>query len=174
MEGIGKERGRRTAAGMNKQHNPMGLSSSLDVEGGEGEVAIPFHDRSWSKAKTRGMLKLSPKITIFVVLVGLLLVVLYHRAVTTTISSITSSFVDQTDFLARVPASFRDDDGASKALARHKFEDVWKVIRSELLVHFEEKQMPVDAHEWYKRVSHLLPFFKLLSLRIRGWIEFRL
>jgi len=41
----------------------------------------------------------------------------------------------------------------AKALARKKFEDVWEVIRVELLAHFEVQGMPIDAREWYKRVS---------------------
>jgi farnesyl diphosphate synthase len=92
------------------------------------------------------------KIIILVVLVGLLAI--YHHAVTTTVSSITSSLADKTDVLTSVPPYVPDDDGASKkALARHKFEDAWEIIRSELLAHFEEKRMPVDAQKWYKRVS---------------------
>jgi farnesyl diphosphate synthase len=43
----------------------------------------------------------------------------------------------------------------AKVLARKKFEDVWEIIRTELLAHFEAQRMPVDAREWYKRVSTL-------------------
>ena len=97
------------------------------------------------------------KITTLVVLIGLLAI--YHHAVTTT-SSITSRLADQTDVLARVPVCVPDDDGTSKkALARQKFEKAWEIIRSELLVYFEKKQMPLDAQKWYKRVSPKLSYF---------------
>jgi hypothetical protein len=45
----------------------------------------------------------------------------------------------------------------AKALARKRFEDVWGVIRTELLAHFEAQGMPIEAREWYKRVSLPLP-----------------
>lgn len=41
----------------------------------------------------------------------------------------------------------------AKQLARQKFEGAWEVIRDELIAHFEAQGMPVDAREWYKRVS---------------------
>lgn len=41
----------------------------------------------------------------------------------------------------------------AKKLARQKFEGAWEVIRDELIAHFEAQGMPVDAKEWYKRVS---------------------
>jgi hypothetical protein len=45
----------------------------------------------------------------------------------------------------------------AKALARKRFEDVWEVIRAELLAHFEAQGMPIEAREWYKRVSLSMP-----------------
>lgn len=41
----------------------------------------------------------------------------------------------------------------AKAFARKRFEGAWEVIRDELLTHFEAQGMPIDAREWYKRVS---------------------
>ena len=97
------------------------------------------------------MFNLTPKITL-VVFVGLLAI--YHHAITTTISSISSSLVGP-GILARVPAYVSDGraNKQSSPVTRQKFEDAWDVIRSELFVYFEEKQMPVDAQNWYKRVS---------------------
>jgi len=43
------------------------------------------------------------------------------------------------------------DASLAKAMARKKFEGAWEVIREELLEHFREQRMPVDAREWYKR-----------------------
>ena len=45
----------------------------------------------------------------------------------------------------------------AKTSARKRFEDVWEVIRAELLAHFEAQRMPIEAREWYKRVSLSLP-----------------
>jgi hypothetical protein len=45
------------------------------------------------------------------------------------------------------------DANLAKAMARKKFEGAWEVIRAELLGHFKDQNMPIDAREWYKRVS---------------------
>ena len=45
------------------------------------------------------------------------------------------------------------DAKLAKTMARKKFEGAWEVIRAELLAHFKDQGMPVDAREWYKRVS---------------------
>ena len=56
----------------------------------------------------------------------------------------------------------------AKQLARHKFEGAWVVIRDELIAHFKAQNMPVDATEWYKRVSSLdkSPIESLLTNRL--------
>jgi hypothetical protein len=76
------------------------------------------------------------------------------------------------------PAIKTDTAGSkldAKALARKKFEDVWEVIRAELLVHFEAQGMPIDAREWYKRVSTSAAYAIALIISVyRTWITMRL
>jgi len=89
---------------------------------------------------------LSPKISTFIVLAGLL--VFYYRSVTTAILSLT--LVPRQS----VHANIVDTTPRQKANgAREKFESAWEAIRSELLAHFEGQSMPNEAKEWYKRVS---------------------
>ena len=92
---------------------------------------------------------LSPKISVFVVLVSLL--ALYHRSITTAVSSLMPNPTIKTDVAASVLNS--TETARRKADARKKFEGAWETIRSELLTHFEGQGMPMDAREWYKRVS---------------------
>jgi farnesyl diphosphate synthase len=42
---------------------------------------------------------------------------------------------------------------SDKSLRRDKFHDMYKVVRQELLDHFEGLGMPAEAIEWYRRVS---------------------
>jgi hypothetical protein len=94
----------------------------------------------------------SPKITILIVLVSLLAI--YHRSLSTPISSIFHNPTIKTDSdIAANVLNSTTDGGTKKALGRKKFESAWKDIRSELLVSFERQGMPVDAREWYQRVS---------------------
>ena len=44
----------------------------------------------------------------------------------------------------------------AKALKRAKFEQVFTVIRNELVNYFKSQGMPNDAVEWYTRVCSLL------------------
>lgn len=41
-----------------------------------------------------------------------------------------------------------------KAARRAKFEGAWKVIKKELLDHFNGEGMPKDAAEWFERVQN--------------------
>jgi hypothetical protein len=47
-----------------------------------------------------------------------------------------------------VPTTKADE----KAKRRKKFEDVFLVIRDELIVHFKQQGMPEEAVQWYQRV----------------------
>jgi hypothetical protein len=55
----------------------------------------------------------------------------------------------------------------SKAQARKKFEDVYAIIRKELLDRFVSESMPEDAVQWYARVSVPVWFpIKILSVQL--------
>jgi hypothetical protein len=94
------------------------------------------------------------KISLFLVLISLL--ALYH---TTTITSLTPN----PTIKAHVATSVLDSSDAArkKSEARKKFKDAWETIRSELLTHFDGKNMPIEAREWYKRVSLIGQFIRL-------------
>lgn len=53
----------------------------------------------------------------------------------------------------------------AKALKRQKFENVFNVIRDELLSHFASLGMPTDATEWYHRVRYALSNLSQFSNR---------
>jgi hypothetical protein len=100
---------------------------------------------------------LSPKISLFLILTSLL--ALYHRSVTTTITSLTLNPTIKTHIATSVLDS--SDAARKKSEARKKFEGAWETIRSELLTHFDRKNMPIEAREWYKRVSLIGQFVRL-------------
>lgn len=46
---------------------------------------------------------------------------------------------------------------AISAASRDKFLAVWPGLRDELLGYLDNENMPKDAHDWFKRVSHRTP-----------------
>jgi hypothetical protein len=56
---------------------------------------------------------------------------------------------------ASIHVNSADNMSTDKSLRRKKFEDVFEVIRDELITHFAGEGMPKDAVEWYRRVSVL-------------------
>src|SRR5882762_1049896 len=61
-------------------------------------------------------------------------------------------------------SSHHNDPKAKKLLARKRFDDVFAIIRSELLTHFHNQGMPPEATEWYRRVRLLSCHIPLLLL----------
>src|SRR6266436_9055670 len=92
-----------------------------------------------------------PKLTTILIVLVSLLATVYHRQLTTQILSIIPSTAIKTDAASMLIPT---DAAAKKASARKKFGGAWEVIRLELLANFEGQGMPVDAREWYMRVSN--------------------
>jgi hypothetical protein len=116
----------------------------------------------------------SPKTIVLLLLVSLL--ALYHNSLTTTILSITSNHTNQKDVLTGVFNTVPANRASNNVLARNRFEAAWKRVRSELLEYFDVKEMPLDAKEWYTRVSQSMycAFLKITFTQIRHLIEPRL
>jgi farnesyl diphosphate synthase len=53
--------------------------------------------------------------------------------------------------VANAPASLVDA-AAAKAARRKRFEDVFPLLKQELLAYLDECKMPQDARDWYDRV----------------------
>ena len=54
--------------------------------------------------------------------------------------------------VANAPASMVDA-AAKKAARRKRFEDVFPLLKSELLEYLDQNGMPQDARDWYDRVG---------------------
>lgn len=46
------------------------------------------------------------------------------------------------------------DAAAAKAARRKRFEDVFPLLKQELLAYLDECKMPKDARDWYDRVRN--------------------
>ena len=53
--------------------------------------------------------------------------------------------------VANAPSSLVDA-AAAKAARRKRFEDVFPLLKQELLAYLDECKMPQDARDWYDRV----------------------